>query len=120
MPVCGGVEAYNERSLCVKYRSQGVQTSFYESTLLPKVPWENKICQGPTEDPGNVKANIPDASKERIHRDTSRYSRVLFEHIPGTRSVWKVASSNRFKITDRPHLCTSLSHAHYKLSAEYR
>ena len=26
------MEGYNERSLCVKYRSQGVQTSFYEST----------------------------------------------------------------------------------------
>ena len=32
MPDCGEVEAYNERSLRVKYRSQGVQTSFYEST----------------------------------------------------------------------------------------
>ena len=36
MPVCGGVEAYNERSLHVKYRSQGVQTSFYESTPSAK------------------------------------------------------------------------------------
>ena len=34
-------------------------------------------------------------------------------------SVWRVASSNRFKTTERPHLRTSLSHAHYKLSAEY-
>ena len=30
--VYGGVEVYKERSFCVKYRSQGVQTSFYEST----------------------------------------------------------------------------------------
>ena len=30
-----------------------------------------------------------------------------------------VASSNRFKTTERPHRRTSLSHAYYKLSAEY-
>ena len=38
--VSGGVEAYNEWSLCLKYRSQGVQTSFYEST-----PWEIRSPQ---------------------------------------------------------------------------
>ena len=38
----------------------------------------NKIFQGPTEDPGNARANIPDASKERDQRDTSGHSRVLF------------------------------------------
>ena len=32
MSVCGGVEVYDKRSFCVKYHSQGVQTSFYEST----------------------------------------------------------------------------------------
>ena len=31
----------------------------------------------------------------------------------------EVASSNKFKRTERSHLCSSLSYAHYKLSAEY-
>ena len=120
MPVCGGVEAYNERSLCVKYRDQGVQTSFYESTPSAQDPVGNKISLGAPEDPGNVTANIPDASKERDHRDTSRYSRILFKRIPGMQSVRRVASSNKFKTTERSHLHTSLLDAHYKLSAQYR
>ena len=35
-------------------------------------------------------------------------------------SIWRVVSSKRLKTTARPHRRTSLSHAHYKLSAEYR
>ena len=45
MPVCGGVEAYNERSLHVKYRSQGVQT-FTSPPLLHKAPWEIQSHKG--------------------------------------------------------------------------
>ena len=59
-----GWKAYKERSLHVKYRSQGVQTSVYESTPSTQGSLGNKISKGPT--------------------DTSGYSRVLFEHIPGT------------------------------------
>ena len=109
------------------YRSQGVQTLFYESTPSPQGSLRNnttnvknmhphrdsKISQGPTEDPGNVRANIPDASKEHDHRYTSGHYRVLFECIPGAHSIWRVASSIRFKTTERPHQRTSLSHAHY-------
>ena len=32
---------------------------------------------------------------------------------------WRVASSNRFKKSERSHLGTSLSYVHYKLSSEY-
>ena len=64
VPVCGVVEAYKEQSLFVKYRSQGVQTLIYESTPSTQVSLGNKISQGSTEDPGNVRANILDASKE--------------------------------------------------------
>ena len=35
---CGGVEVCNEPSLCVKYRSQGVQTLFNESTPSAQDP----------------------------------------------------------------------------------
>ena len=46
-PVCGGVEAYNERSLRVKYRNQGVQTSFYESTPSAQDLMGNRSPQEP-------------------------------------------------------------------------
>ena len=119
MPVCGGVEVYNERSLRVKYRSQGVQTSFYESTPSAQDPLGDTTSQGFTEDSGNARANIFNVSKERNLRDTFRLSRVLFEHIPGTQGFWRVASSNRLKATECQHRRASLSHAHHKLSAEY-
>ena len=44
--ICGGVETYNERSLHLKYRSQGVQTSFYESTPSTPNPLGDQIPQG--------------------------------------------------------------------------
>ena len=50
--VYGGVEVYNERSFCVKYRSQGVQTSFYESTPSASDSLGNTIPPGDIEDQG--------------------------------------------------------------------
>ena len=120
MPVCGGVEEYNEQCLCVKYHSQWVLTSFYESTPSAQDPLGDTTSQGFTEDSGNARANIPNASKESNLRDTSRFSRVLLEHIPSTQGFWRVPSSNRLKATERPHRHTSLSYADHKLSVEYR
>ena len=57
----GGVEVYNERSFCVKYRSQGVQTSFYESTPSASDSLGNTIPPGDIEDPGNARADFPNA-----------------------------------------------------------
>ena len=74
MPVCGGMEAYNERSFCVKYRSQGVQTSFYESTPSASDSLGNSISQKVTEDSANARANFPNASEERNLRNISRHS----------------------------------------------
>ena len=119
MPVCGGVEVYNERSLRVKYSSQGVQTSFYESIPSAQDPLGDTTSHGFTEDSGNARANIPNSSKECNLRDTSRFSRVLFERIPGMQGFWRVESSNSLKATECPHRRTSLSHAHNKISAEY-
>ena len=118
--VYGGVEVYNERSFCVKYRSQGVQTSFYESTPSASDSLGNTIPPGDIEDPGNVRADFPNASEERNLRNISRHSRVLFECIHGMQGIWRVASSYRLKTTEPPHRRSSLSHAHHKLSAEYR
>ena len=117
--VYGGVEVYNERSFCVKYRSQGVQTSFYESTPTASDSLGNTIPPGDIEDPGNARADFPNASEERNLRNISRHSRVLFERIHDTQCIWRVASSYRLKTTEPPHRRSSLSHAHHKLSAEY-
>ena len=111
---------YNERSFCVKFRSQGVQTSFYESTPSASDSLGNMIPPGDIEDPGNARADFPNASEERNLRNISRHSRVLFERIHGTQGIWRVASSYRLKTTEPPHRRSSLSHAHHKLSAEYR
>ena len=74
--VYGGEEVYNERSFCVKYRSQGVQTSFYESTPSASDFLGNTIPPGDIEDPGNVRAHFPNASEEHNLRNISRHSRV--------------------------------------------
>ena len=54
MPVCG-VEAYNKRSFWVKYCSQGVQTSFYETTASASDSLGNTISQRVTEDSRNAR-----------------------------------------------------------------
>ena len=98
----GGVEAYNE------------------STPSASDSLGNTIPPGDIEDPGNARADFPNASEERNLRNISRHSRVLFERIPGTQGIWRVASSYILKITEPTHRRSSLSHAHHKLRAEYR
>ena len=93
--VYGGVEVCNERSFCVKYRSQGVQTTFYESKPSASDSLGNTIPPGDIEDPGNARAYFPNASKERNLKNISKHSRVLFERIHGTQGIWRVASSYR-------------------------
>ena len=79
----------------------------------------NAILQGAPESTGNARANIPDASEERDNRGASGFFRILFKHYPGTQSVRRFASSNRFKTTEHSHFRTSFLYAHYKLSTEY-
>ena len=100
--VCGGVEAYNE------------------STPSASDSLGNMIPPADIEDPGNARADLTNASEERNLRYISRHSRVLFERIPGTQGIWRVASSYRLKTTEPTHRRSSLSNAHHKLSAEYR
>ena len=118
--VYGGMEVYNKRSFCVKYRSQGVQISFYESTPSASDSLGNTIPPGDIEDPGNARADFPNASEEHNLRNISRHSRVLFERSHDTQCIWRVASSYRLKTSEPPHRRSSLSHAHHKLSAVYR
>ena len=109
------METYYERSLCTKYHSQGVQTSFYESTPSPSNSLGDQISPGSTRNFGHARTNHPHAPKERNNRGASEFTRVLFEHIPGTKSFRRVASSYRSKESERPHSCTSFPYVHDKL-----
>ena len=60
------METYYERSLRSKYRSQGVQTSFYESTPSPTDSLGDKISTGPSRDFGPAGTNHPYAPKNAI------------------------------------------------------
>ena len=74
---CGGVETYYERSLCTKYRSQGVQTSFYESTPSPSNSLGDQISPGSTRNFGHAGTDQPHAPKERNNRGASEFIRVI-------------------------------------------
>ena len=58
------------------------------------------------------------ASKERDNRDASELPRILLKRIPGTKSFRRVASSYRFKESERPYSCTSFPYVPYKLSSK--
>ena len=104
--VYGGAEVYNEQSFCVKYCTQRVQTSFYESTPSASDSLGNMIPPGDIKRSRECESNL---------RNISRHSRVLFERIHGTQGIWRVASSYRLKTIEPPHRRSSLSHAHHKL-----
>ena len=104
--LCGGVETYHERSLRSKYRSQGVQTSFYESTPSPTNSLGDQISTGSSRNLGHAGTNFPYAPKERDNGGASRLTRVLLERIPGKESFRRVASSYRSKESECPHSCT--------------
>ena len=118
--VYGGVEVYNEQSFCVKYRSQGVQTSFYESTPSASDSLGNTIPPGDIDDPGNARADFPNASEER---NFQKYLQTLQGSIRNAFMV-RNASGGWHPVIDLKQLNhqnrrSSLSHAHHKLSAEY-
>ena len=114
------METYYERSLRSKYCSQGVQTSFYESTPSPTNSLGDQISAGSTGNFGHAGADFPYAPKERDNRGASRLTRVLVERIPGKESFRRVASSYRSKESERPHPRTSFPYVHDKLCAKLR
>ena len=116
--LCGGVETYYERSLRSKYRSQGLQTSFYESTPSPTNSLGDQIPSGSTRSFGHAGTNLPYASKEHHSRGASRFSRFLFKRIPSTEIFRRVAAGYRSKESKRPHSCTSFPYVHDKLCAK--
>ena len=91
------METYYERSLHSKYRSQGVQTSFYESTPSPTNSLGDKISTGSKRSFGHAGTNHPYAPKERDNGSASRLTRVLLERIPGKKGFRRVPSSHRSK-----------------------
>ena len=68
---------------------------------------------------GNARANITDAPKECNNGGASEFSRVLLKCIPGTKSIMRVPSGDRLKMSERQHLRSSFLNVHYKLSSEY-
>ena len=64
--------------------------------------------------------NHPRASKERDNRGASEFPRVPLECIPGTKNFRRVASSYRYKESERPYSCTSFLYVHYKLCSKLR
>ena len=109
------VEGWNERSLCVKYRSQGFRLHFTSPPLLRETPWEIRSPQGRKEILGMREQISLMLQKNAI----TEVPPNLLQRIPGTQSFRRVASSNGFKKSERSHLGTSLSYVHYKLSSEY-
>ena len=109
MPVCEGVEAYNERCVCVKYRSQGVQTSFYESTPSASDPLGNTIPQRVTEDQGmqeQISLMLQKNAILEISPDTPGfYSNVflVYKASGGWRPVIDSKQLNHH--IDAPHFC---------------
>ena len=119
--ICGVVETYNKRYLCVKYRNQGVQTSFYESTPSTRFPVGDTVPTGTRREiQGMREQDIPNAPEERDNRGASRFPRILLKRIPGTQSFRRMASSHTLKRNERSQLRTSVSFFLYKLSSEYR
>ena len=114
------MEAYYERSLRSKYRSQGVQTSFYESTPSPTNSLGDKISTGPKRSFGHAGTNYPYAPKERDNGSASRLTRVLLKRIPGKEGFRRVASSHRSKESERSHSRSSFPYVHDKLCSKLR
>ena len=116
--LCGGVETYNERSLRSKYRSQGVQTSFYESTPSPTNSLGDQVSSGPTRNFGHTGTNLHHAPKERDNAGASRFPRLLFKRIPGTEVYRRLESSHRSKESECPHSCATFPYVHDRLCAK--
>ena len=114
------METYFERSLRSKYRIQGVQTSFYESTPSPTISLGDKISTGSTRSFGHAGTNHPYAPKERDNGSASRLTRVLLERFPGKKGFRRVTSSHRSKEFERTHSCTSFPYVHNKLCSKLR
>ena len=85
------VETYNEPSLRIKYRSQGVQTLFYESNPSTSTPLGDQISPGLRRNFRHAGTNHPHAPKEGDNRGASELPRILLKHIPGTKSFRRVA-----------------------------
>ena len=114
------METYNARSLRIKYRSQGVQTSFYESTPSPSKPLGDQITPGSRGNSRHAGTNQPHASKECDNRGTSRFTRVLLEHVPGSKSFRRVATCDRSKESEQSHERVTFPYVQYKLCSKLR
>ena len=60
----GGMEVYNERSLCTKLNQSGVQPSFYKYIPSTQVPMGDMNLQGEGPSTRHAQADYLDAMKE--------------------------------------------------------
>ena len=101
-PVCGGVEAYNERSLHISMVAKGYRLRFYESILLHKTPWEIRSPHGPKKYRNETAISL--MLQKNAITDMPPDSPEFF---PGMQSVRRVTFSNRLKTTKCLHFRTS-------------
>ena len=101
--VCGGMEAYNERSLSYP---KGYRLRFTSPPLLRETPLEIRSPQGPKEILG-MREQISLMLQKNAVTEVPPNSQNFSQRIPGTQSFRRVASSHRFKKSERSHFCTS-------------
>ena len=104
------METYYERSLRSKYRSQGVQTSFYKSTPSPTNSLGDQISSGSTRNLGNAGTNLPYAPEERNNRGASRFPSFLFKRI-----LVRKASGGWRPVTDLKNLNTHIHAPRFRM-----
>ena len=96
--------------------AKGYILRFMSPPLLRETPWEIRSPQGREEILGMWEQISLMLQK---NRGASDFARILLKRIPGLKGFRRVASSYRFKKFKCPHLGTSLSYVHYRLSSEY-
>ena len=99
-PVCGGVEAYNERFLHPKHRHSEVPTSFYKCTPCTQVPMGNTVTPKDTSKLRECESRNPPCCKRTQHGAT-RHSIIQLQRVSGTQG-FRMATCYRSETVKRP------------------
>ena len=111
VPVGGRLSQFVEGWKRITNDFYGVPTSFYEFTFYasPHGRYDPTGAQGGT---GNARANIPDATKESNNIGGTEHFRFLIQRVPGTQSVRRMASCDRFETTEWSPQGISFAYVH--------
>ena len=100
--------------------AKGYRLRFMSPPLLRQTPWEIRSPQGQEEILGmreQISLMLHKNAILEVPPDSPGfYSNVFLV----TKSLRRVASSNRFKGSEQPHSCTSFLYVHYKLCSKLR